>query len=56
MRGSTPSPPRRLTDMIEAGRALALRRWQILRPHLEDGVPLPRAAGAAGVPLRTAQR
>jgi transposase len=26
------------------------------RPHLEDGVPLARAADAAGVPLRTAQR
>lgn len=42
-----------------AGRAQrdgALGRWRVLRPHLEDGVPLPRAAGEAGVALRTAQR
>lgn len=28
----------------------------VLRPHLEEGVPLTRAADAAGMPLRTAQR
>jgi len=28
----------------------------VLRPHLFDGVPLTRAAAAAAVPLRTAQR
>jgi putative transposase len=42
--------------MPEARRDEALRRWKILQPHLEDGVPLPAAAAAAGVPLRTAQR
>lgn len=34
----------------------ALARWQVLRPHVEDGVPLARAARQAGVPERTAQR
>jgi putative transposase len=34
----------------------ALRRWRLLQPHVEQGVPLARAAAAAGTPLRTAQR
>jgi putative transposase len=33
-----------------------LDRWAVLRPYVEDGVPLARAAEQAGVPLRTAQR
>ncbi|MEV4130095.1 leucine zipper domain-containing protein [Nocardia sp. NPDC049707] len=33
-----------------------MRRLEVLRPHLDDGVPLTRAAQAAGIPLRTAQR
>ena len=33
-----------------------LHRWQVLRPHLDDRVPLSRAADEAGVALRTAQR
>ena len=37
-------------------RAEAMRRLAVLRPHLEDDVPLARAAREAGVPLRTAQR
>ncbi|MFP5378760.1 MAG: Mu transposase C-terminal domain-containing protein [Vicinamibacteria bacterium] len=37
-------------------RARALRRWSVLRPHLEDGVALVHAARDAGVPERTAQR
>ena len=36
--------------------ALAGRRWEVLRPHVQDGVPLPQAAREAQVPLRTAQR
>jgi len=28
----------------------------VLRPHLEDGVPLAKAAATAGVPVRTAVR
>jgi putative transposase len=31
-------------------------RFVMLRPHLDEGVPLARAATEAGVPLRTAQR
>ena len=42
--------------LTEEGRAQAMARFAVLRPHLEDGVPLARAADAAGVPLRTAQR
>ena len=45
-----------LVELSEAARTLALSRWRVLRPHLEDGVPLPRAARDAGVSLRTAQR
>jgi len=37
-------------------RSLARRRWDVLRPHVQDGVPLARAAREAQVPLRTAQR
>src|SRR4051812_2566239 len=33
-----------------------MARLAVLRPHLDDGVPLTRTAAAAGVPLRTAQR
>jgi putative transposase len=34
----------------------ALARYQLLRPALEEAVPLARLAREAGVPLRTAQR
>lgn len=37
-------------------RDVALSRWQVLRPHLEDGVALTVAAREAGVGLRTARR
>ena len=37
-------------------REQAMARFAVLRPHLEDGVPLARAAGDAGVAVRTAQR
>jgi len=30
-----------------------MRRWAVLRPHVEDGVLLSAAAREAGVPLRT---
>jgi putative transposase len=57
VRGSPlPPAPRGLAELPEAARAQALCRWRVLRPHLEDGVPLPRAADEAGVALRTAQR
>jgi len=31
-------------------------RFDVLRPHLEDGVSLALAARTAGVPVRTARR
>ncbi len=45
-----------LVGLSEAQRALALERYALLQPHLDDGVPLACVARAAGVPLRTAQR
>lgn len=47
-------PP--LTALSDDTRMRALARFTALKPHLEDGVPLPRVAQAAGVPLRTAER
>ncbi len=40
----------------EQQREQAMARFAVLRPHLEDGVPLTRAADAAGIPVRTAGR
>jgi putative transposase len=37
-------------------RGEAMIRFAVLRPHIEEGVPLVRAAEAAGVPVRTARR
>ena len=34
----------------------AMERFVVLRPHLEEDVPLSRAAQQGGVPLRTAER
>lgn len=45
-----------LAELDEDQRAAAMERWQVLRPHLEVGVPLTTAAQEAGIPLRTAQR
>lgn len=45
-----------LVEVDESQRDEAMRRWAVLRPCLEDGVPLSRVAGEAAVPLRTAQR
>jgi putative transposase len=35
---------------------LAMERFAVLQPHLEENVPLARAARQAGVPVRTAER
>jgi Helix-turn-helix domain len=48
------APP--LTSLSEAQRALALERFALLHPHLEEGVPLSQLAQHQGLPLRTAQR
>jgi putative transposase len=42
--------------VTEARRREAMERFAILRPHLEDGAPLPEVAASAGIPLRTAER
>jgi len=34
----------------------AMRRFAVIRPHIEDGVALTAAALAADIPVRTAQR
>ena len=52
----TGTDPRHLADLTEAQRDQAMARWQVLRPHLEDGVPLARLAGHGGVGCRTLQR
>ena len=40
----------------EEQRQVAMERFAVLQPHLEEGVPLAQAARQAGVPLRTAER
>jgi putative transposase len=45
-----------LAACTEEERQEAMVRFAVLRPHLNDGVPLPEAARDAGVPLRSVQR
>jgi putative transposase len=45
-----------LTSLSEPQRLLALERFTLLRPALEEGVPLTQVARVQGVPLRTARR
>ena len=45
-----------IAALDEQRRAEAMTRFAVLRPHLEEGVPLPRAACEAGVPVRTVER
>jgi putative transposase len=52
----TGSDPRYLADLTEAQRGQAMARWQVLRPHIEDEVPLTRLARQCGVAGRTLQR
>lgn len=47
--------PVTLTELDERQRAEVTRRWQVLRPVVQDGVPLAVAARDAGAPLRSAQ-
>src|SRR5262245_27437773 len=42
--------------LTEEARKLALDRFRLLRPHLEDDRPLKAVATSAGIPFRTAQR
>ena len=45
-----------LNGLSEAERTLAFERFELLRPSLEEGVPLARVARDRGIALRTAQR
>jgi putative transposase len=45
-----------LTELPDKARDQASDRFQMLRPHLEDGLALRAVAQDAGVPFRTAQR
>jgi putative transposase len=42
--------------LTEAQRQMAMERFAVLQPYLEEDVPLTRAAREAGVPIRTAER
>lgn len=48
--------PTALSGLNEDQRLDAMDRFAVLRPHIQDGVPLTRAAAQAGVPLRSARR
>ena len=45
-----------LAGLTEEARKLALERFRLLQPHLEDDRPLKAVATAAGISFRTAQR
>ncbi len=45
-----------LIQLSDEDRAVALQRFALLRPALEDGIPLAHLARSSGIPLRTAQR
>lgn len=45
-----------LAGLTEEARKLALNRFRLLQPYLEDDCPLKAVATAAAVPFRTAQR
>lgn len=45
-----------LVQLSDEDRAVALQRFALLRPALEDGIPLAHLARSSGIPLRTAQR
>ncbi|MBS1997635.1 MAG: helix-turn-helix domain-containing protein [Cyanobacteria bacterium SZAS LIN-2] len=42
--------------MTEAERALALERFRLIQPFLDDGVPISALAHDGGLSVRTAQR
>ncbi len=45
-----------LAALTEEQRRQAMERFDMLRPHVDEGIPLSEAARDAGVPLRSAQR
>jgi putative transposase len=52
----TAPPAPALAELTAPKREQAMGRYAVLRPHLEQDVPLARSALAAGVPVRTAER
>jgi putative transposase len=46
----------KLAGLTEETRKLAMERFRLLQPHLENNEPLPAVAQAAGIPYRTAHR
>ncbi|WP_433427495.1 helix-turn-helix domain-containing protein [Nonomuraea sp. CA-141351] len=48
--------PAPLTGFSDAQRRAAIERWRLLRPHLEDDVPLAQVAASCEVPERTLRR
>ena len=49
-------PTDSLTTLAEAERDAALRGFEALRAHIQDGAALAEAARAANVPVRSVQR
>ena len=49
-------PPPTAAVLDGEQRQLAMTRFAVLQPHLEEEVPLARTAEHAGVPIRTAER
>jgi putative transposase len=45
-----------LTGLSDEDRVTVLQRYELLRPHIEGGVPLPALVRSNGIPLRTAER
>ena len=45
-----------LATFTEEEREQAMARYAVLRPHIDEGIPLSEAARDAGVPLRSVQR
>src|SRR4051812_29099138 len=54
--GNPEPAPASLSGLSDEARSLALARFRIIRPFLEDGVPLTRVAREQGIVLRTARR
>ena len=45
-----------LAGLSEETRKLAMERFRLLQPHIENDEPLTSVARAAGIPYRTAHR
>jgi putative transposase len=45
-----------VAGLTDEQRKLAMERFAVLRPHIEEDVPLAQAARSAGTAVRTAER